>query len=579
MAGGSGQKRMVINTRERAVSTDENRGLGFTAAYLVDAMHHLFDGVVFGTNGSLNRGNAAQNQIGAAGPIGTPLAGTILGGLMVTCPTGGTELAVTPGAALLADVDGLTGSPEATAHDADDSFAKLVVDRDGILAGSGSLVLTANSSGDIRVDVVELRRKPEVIETANRDIYDETTGLFTSTLVTKVAGAESFEYRIRLGTSGAGLPANVQGWMPICVIGVPDGTTDFDACTLYDVRPLGRDRIGPFTDPDDDAPQAQSNLFTDVLSSATAFDDIRLYGTFKSNIAGYRIGGRLTSVVGGADVDYLELESSSDHYSSDLNKGTPSAPGWRPLWLMFPGGLPRWVRYSKANIAPYGGRIPWTHRGVPVISNTMAANGTGQQAASAIAMPPSSGLDSTTTTAVGVMMATIPVATGGVFAGLIVRNNQFKAVTGIYGVILWVYKVQPPTFEDSDRDLYKLEFGLNAGKIPINAKRVLFSVTRNWTVAAATEGSYLIEISLSPGDDSVSGTPDALALQGQEQVIVYSLAGGVKAVDHIAEVDLPAMRPNQPAYTEHHLWVDWSPSVGLTVVAASGAVTIAGWEI
>ena len=298
MSGGSGGKRLRINTLERSVSTDYNRGWAFNAAHLSDALHYLFSG----TGGNVDRGGGSEVLTSVLGPIGTPLEAVVFGGLMVTASVGANQLGVTPGAALLVDPDGLTGSSEATDQSADDAVAKLVVDNSGILAGSGTLVLTSNTSGSIRVDVVECRRKPGIIETSSRDIFDEDTGAFDPALVTKVDGAKSFEFRIRLGTPGSGFPGSVQGWLPLCVIGVPNGATTFDLCTLYDVRPLATDRVTQKVQSYGDAPR-WGQLDCDLKTVST---ERRHFGSVSTWVNGYLAGGKFSTVVSGVDVDFID---------------------------------------------------------------------------------------------------------------------------------------------------------------------------------------------------------------------------------------------------------------------------------
>lgn len=561
MGNSSGQKRMVINTRERAVSDDFNRSRDFAAAQLADALHALLDARL----GSLTLGNGNTQLTDAAGPIGTPLEAAILDGLMVVAPIGGTELTVTPGTALVVDIDGLAGSPVVTAHSDDDSVAKLVHDPVGVLAGTGVLTFTNNVSGSTRVDVVEVRRQPAVIlETDNRDIFDPNTGLFTATSVSKVVTAR-FEYRIRLGTPGAGLPANEQGWVPIAVIGAPNGALNLDACVIYDVRPLVRDRMGPLTVAVDTMPPYELDASMDVRTGA---GERRLTGIYRAAFGGYRAGGQFGWEYAGTRQGWIDVQDAQF-----LEPGFASvANGLLYLWLAFPGGLPRWVRYTPNAIAPFGGRVPFGMYGVPVISTTGPFFQDGQFPTAALAMPTGSGLTGTST-----QLATIAcplVADAGNNRGVILARE--RRVTMVADLTLpsngFAVINLAPTAVTATEDQYILLFGTH---IPKNAKRVLLRATARFSAAAGTEFSLIRQI--MPLDPLVATWDQASFGPMHDMHAVMPAIGTL--IDRFAEwVDLPALVPQTAAYaaaTGHRIRVAWSNAI--TKDVGQSLVTILGW--
>jgi hypothetical protein len=584
MAGGSGNKRMRINTLERSVSNDYNRGWSFLAAWFADTLYNMYTG----PGHEITTGGGIQKLTGVAGPIATPAEAAVLGGLMVIAPTGSTELAVQPGAAIFVDPDGLVGSSEATAQDADDAVAKLVVDNDGILAGSGSLALTANVSGSVRVDLVEIRRDPATIETTSRDIYNTTTGQFTSTLVTKVDGADSFEYRIRLGTPAAGIPALAQGWLPICVIGVPNGAVDFDVCTLYDVRPLVRERVNAYTVGEDLNPQdVKCDLVCDVISdgaydgSGAVWGENRMSGVYQNTLNGYRIGGVLSSVVGGVDVDYIDLRDAG-WQSSGFTFVDQEV---RFMWLLFPAGLPRWVRYSRANVAPFGGRVPQAHRGIFALSNVVPANTSGKIAAAGISIPANAGLDTATTTTNAVAVHAVPIETTTVAKvwPFIVVNRRLSIWWDNGGVPVGNFASSfVATATAADRDFYDITIGIAPQNAPPLAKELLVRASASLQAGAGTEGAGAAP-SLASGHSGTAGAAlgwwykEITGDGGQHQLRYFSTAGNTSANLVRGWVSIQPNVPDVLSPTFAKVIVNW----GLVSLTKTGGenLSIHGWMI
>jgi hypothetical protein len=223
MATGSG-RRLIYNTREQVLSTDMNRSEAFAEANQDEILRFLlasgtYPGFVFPTTGQNIAGFTEDHTV-----TETPTYGQVIGGLLCRPIDNTMNVVIDPGVALVVDPD-----PSASP---DDSPYKLIRDP------GATVTLTQNISGQTRIDVLECSRLDLVTESDSRNQYDTTTGLFTAVSFNKVAIGQ-FQYRIRAGTAGAGVPSPAQGWMPLMVIGVPTGTvTQLNACSFWDVRPL-----------------------------------------------------------------------------------------------------------------------------------------------------------------------------------------------------------------------------------------------------------------------------------------------------------------------------------------------------
>src|SRR5260221_13231145 len=144
----NGFRTMVINTRERGVSTDIDRSQQFAARDVAEVWRRL----LMAPFNSWEYGNFADTIADDAAAIGTPLGATVLNGLVVLPQAGSLSLFVSPGAVWLDDVDGAAGSSDPAAASPDDSRYKLVADP-GIPA-LGSLLMTASGGGGARVHVI-----------------------------------------------------------------------------------------------------------------------------------------------------------------------------------------------------------------------------------------------------------------------------------------------------------------------------------------------------------------------------------------------------------------------------------------
>lgn len=349
----SGAKKLVINTQERAVSTDVNRLQDFSAKTLAEVLRYMLNlhgqsGATYVSDDLDAGGVAVENST-----LTAPMVGEILNGLMVRPQNGTLNLLVDPGVLLAIDPD----------SDPDASNYKIVEDP-GVQT-AGLLQMTANASGSTRVDVIEVQVTSVITETANRDIFNTSTGLFSTTSVTKATqatctlgfpGASASNVRVRAGTPGSGIPAAAAGWLPLCVAVVPASATLCDTMVFYDVRPLVGDRQYGVTTNGSTRVQNRSGVF--------GFDGTNTTGWVEAAINGRRAGGRMREGEGTSDADSVNVSGGTS--SPPYDQVTSAPVKNRPLYfyLCFPRvGMPRWARYTNA--AP---RLPRSPRGIFALS-------------------------------------------------------------------------------------------------------------------------------------------------------------------------------------------------------------------
>ncbi|SRR5579859_130939 len=372
----SGMKEAVFNTRERLVSTDQNRAQKFKGADVAELMRAMVD-TGQGTDDLDAAGVQTLNTV-----QGTPLVGEVFSGLMVKPQLGATtlDLLVDPGVAYVLDPD---SAP-------DDSSYKYV--RDPGVTTLATLTMTANGAGSARIDVIEVQDASSVVETDNRDIFNPSTGLFTATSVTK-ARASSFTYRVRLGVAGAGFPGVVQGWMPLCVASVPAGATGNDQMTFWDVRPMVGDRAFAPHNIKLDLPRPFPGTRAAVNTRVSAGKAL-MNGLAEYIVGNRRVGGRIRRGTPdtAANVDSVDLQDAAN-----LSSGfSYVASGLYFVYLLLPFGLPRWARYTNA---ADGQRVPRSPRGIIAVSAVVPSHLYGSPG-SVVALPTSTGLGGSTATGV-----------------------------------------------------------------------------------------------------------------------------------------------------------------------------------
>lgn len=381
----SGGKQMVTNTQERAVSTDVNRLQAFSSYDRAELFRNMLN-VSMGTD-DYDAGDAYLPVT----TLGSPLAASIFNGYQVQPQVGaGTfDLLVTTGVMYALNPD---AAP-------DDSNYKLVV-RDPGIPSTGSLLMTGNSSGSTRIDVIECSLNPTISETDNRDIFNPLTGLFSATSVTKAVETH-LTYRVRQGTPGSGFPGVASGWLPLAVASVPAGATTNDSMIFWDVRPMAAHRhYAPFNLKREVA-RVDSNFTIDLATSPSWL----FRGSAEAGAVDLTVSPADASLgrIGGIFTSYDNHTSALDLNSSAYISGVLGT-GPVYLYLATPFGLPNWARYSNA---AFGSRRPFSPRGLPILSAT-APTSTSSSPSSALTIPTALGLGGTTGKAacVGVFHAT-----------------------------------------------------------------------------------------------------------------------------------------------------------------------------
>ncbi len=380
---GSGRKELQINTQERAISTDINRLQKFASADSAEFFRYMMN--VSG-NDDLDAGSVVTEYATA----GTPLRAEIVNGLLVRPQGGSLDLLVDPGVLMAI-------APDAAA---DDSNYKFVRDP-GILI-IGLLAMTANAAATIRIDVIEVQvaNAVDASENDNRDIYNPATGLFVATAVTKARKSNVTapgNIRVRTGVAGAGYPAAVSGWLPICVASVAAFGATNDDITFWDVRPLVSDREFGLANLTRDMPVISRMEFD--------WDASILTGVIEGVLNGRRVGGRMRRGSPGVTTESINFTQAANQEPGLVIPGGGDLRVYY-MYLATPFGLPRWARYTDGP----ANRVPRSPRGIPILSNTPATTGRGTPSV-ALTLPTATGLGVTTTTS-ALCCAVLPLVSG-----------------------------------------------------------------------------------------------------------------------------------------------------------------------
>lgn len=377
----SSMREIVINTQERAVSTDINRLQKFKGKDLGDALMQMY------------LTELAFTEPGYASiATSRPVLGEVLGGLLVKPQTNSLGLLIDPGVLVVVNAD---GAP-------DESQCKFL--NDVGVSGLGALVMSVNASGSTRIDVVECRINPVPdTVTDNRDIFNPTTGLFQAATVTKEIAAR-LDYRVRLGTPGAGYPGNITGWLPLMVASVPASASSNNDMTFWDVRPMLSDRErtafveGTFaTEP------TLSRL--DAKIQRVSSGSVKVNGAFKGVFQGRVFGGAVRRGTPGTSADFVDVMEVANQEGS----GTIAEPltGHVYLYACFPKGLPRWALYAPNPSA----RLPQSPIGM-LVASAVKPMSSGLPSAT-IALPDSTGLGGTIGLQEATCVAILPYENGG----------------------------------------------------------------------------------------------------------------------------------------------------------------------
>jgi hypothetical protein len=392
---------MFWNSRERALSSDNNRSRAFLAAD--DAEEARWRMSVRPGSDDLGIDLATGGWDQQFVTLTSPASGEVIGGLLVRPQLGSSGnplgIIIDPGVAHIIAPDG----------DADASVYKRV--RDPGIQTLGALNFAPGGGGGTRIDLVCATYVNAVAETSSRDVYDPATGLFTPTALTKALQGK-ISYTVVSGAVGGGvasaLAAVPAGAVPLMVAVVPNAAANNDGMTYYDVRPMVHQRSRwPFNLGTAAPAITYKEMAIDSNGAGNAFLTGRVEGDAVVDAASLasipcRVGGTFSfSVPAGPDLSTAEFQSG----------GAP-ASGLAFVYLALPNGLPNWRKYSPASA---GSRIPLGVRGVILISN-VGPNGPLNRSPSApLPLPTASGLGGSTQAAMCVAMALV---VGGVIQPL-----------------------------------------------------------------------------------------------------------------------------------------------------------------
>lgn len=372
---GSGNPRIITNTRERALSTDLNRTESFMTYDSHEFSRHLVNREIGGDFYNFPGMQAPYTALPPSSDFLIPH--DCLSGLMVR-PDNATGLLIDPGEAAFF----VPAFANATADD-----SKYVYVSSPGITSIGDLPFTTNAGPGIRWDIVECQPTEVLTESQSRDIYNPANGQFTSSLVEKVRRG-SLTFRIRSGTAGGGIPNPDSAWMPLAAVHVRTDATGFNNCDVYDIRPLVNERCAwspahPKSLPTSSGasigyrlvlPEAEFNL-RNVLINGRALE-----GYFRGHFGGYWSGGAIRrnmpaaslAAFGGTNqtdpnVPYFNPEATENKSASYSIAGDDRFT----IGAFFPRGYPRWVRYSELALSPSAsnhlrktGRLPQGPRGL-----------------------------------------------------------------------------------------------------------------------------------------------------------------------------------------------------------------------
>lgn len=524
----SGNKELVVNTRERAVSVDINRLQKFRNADSAEFNRYLMD--VLAATDDLDAG-AITTEFST---LETPLRAEVINGLLVRPAVGTLNLTIDPGMVWML-------SPDSAA---DDSNYKFI--RDPGL-GSGTLSFTAGGAS-ARIDILECQPQSTTVETDTRDIFNLSTNTFAPTSVPK-AQASTLSYRIRTGTPGSGFPGLASGWFPLLVVLVPALATSNDSMTFWDVRRMINDRAFGLAHLQQSQPVVRkANAYMNAAAG------IRLTGFLENEYNGHRIGGNMLRGSPGTDSAYVDLNDAANQeqgYSAPTN-------GYAWLYLLFPMGLPRWARYTDALS---GSRIPRSPRGIPVLSRTGPQHATGKPNA-AITIPTAWGFGSQTTT-----------------EGLCVAGVEYVASVLKDSVIAdgfqWFGPLTPPvSVNGTSATISGATFTFTENThFPANAKSVLVQIDLVVSMAAASNLVCYPSVSVTGPSGSSS------AVRAGETKVIAATSSNLYTIQVTVEVPVPSRWPSTtPGTLVVVLATNITNYAGSNTLSGTPTATINGWR-
>jgi len=533
----SSNRSMVLNTRERLVSTDHNRLQQFLGTDLAEIARFA----LMTTTGEETNSNGIGTP---SSTTGTPLRAIIVNGFLVTPEVAGTNLTISAGVAWAVFPDVVPST--------DDSAAKLVID-DGLLAGT--LAFSANAGPGVRVDIVEMQPVLVTTETESRDIYNPATGLFAPVSVPKVKQLQA-AFRLRVGVQGAGYPGNALGWVPLCVVVTPAGAADWDACDFFDVRPLASDLSRPGF--------RSNNFLSDLdqqLMSAGKIDastDARVRGRATGVYNGFRAGGN-DAHRGGFNLSTGALADAEPTFIADI---TVAIKVWY-LYAAFPEGLPRWCRYSPASS---GSRRPGGFRGIPTASVIPPSNAAGF--VTAITPPAYTGLIATT---------------GGVcvFAGGADSTATPKVIAASSDGA-WIHTQGGTIFAPTATTATTTEYDFTdiLGIYPVNAKAVRIFLALNFAATGASAGLEFLSLNVRVASDVTApgwSAVDAVRIDSRN-VPIYNAAANTFSASWVFECPLWSRYPDTLAANVRKIQILHASITGIAAPTSTG-FAILGWKI
>ncbi|MGA9042863.1 MAG: hypothetical protein WB421_20205 [Terriglobales bacterium] len=542
----SGGKQMIYNTLERAISTDQNRAQLFVAADRAEYLRALMN---------VSQGADDLDAGGVEAPVttlGNPMVGEVVSGLRVVPNIGTLDLTVTAGVVFIVDPDG----------DPDSSVYKLVRDV-GLSVIPSSLVMTGNSSGSTRIDVIECQFILNTPETDNRDIWNPATNTFAAATVSK-ATQGGLIYRVRQGTAGGGFPGTASAWLPLAVASVPTGTTTNDTVTFWDVRPLIDDRIIAPQNVGADQPRwgkLEYEVNTQLSAGkALMIGNVDVSGSdaLTPSPGHRRLGGRLRASGISADLpggfDGLDL-NDSNNWAGSISNGVAAV-----FLLENPFGLPRWARYT--NVAS-GARQPRSPRGFLVVTQAAGPTAGWGTPSAAVGLPTSTGLGTAT-------------VTKGAFLGYVLFAGGVSGPTYASGRTQWststssspspIFAALAGTITTVTSTSAYATFSLTGSAYPLCAKGIHAVVKLTVSTAAqdVEVSSYLFD------------STNAILLATAEDTVVATHGDGT--ITRTLHVPLPTSYPVSHTGNPRNLRVNViGQSANITISAAS--LQVYGWDL
>lgn len=537
---GSGGHNLIFNFRERLISNDLNRLQRMLSADQARALRWIYDARVDEeeSGGVANVGSTVDN----------PLRAIILSGLRVRPEIGTANLFVEPGMVVMVDPD-----PAGPNFSPDDIPTKFV--EDAGVQTAGQLTLTPGAVAT-RVDVIECKRTSFTPAQENRDIFDPTTGTFTSTLVYKDK-YDVLIYRIRTGVPGGGFASvgTASGWLPLAVARVPVGAATWDAVDVWDVRPL-------LSDLDEGAPPLKNRPLIKRGMQELFVDDAGAnvtriaYGKTELTFGGRMVGGSFGLESG--------VANGIDLLGSDVVEAGFVAAASLPwyCYLAFPFGLPRWCKLTPASS---GARKPGPLRGIPIY--TQKGPNVKGTPTSALNLPSVLGLSGSTSNAVAAFAGWYTAGT--LPSNLVVRDGMQQGghfAGGVGITVVGVASIPSP-------GLYRIAYTFTDNTThPGNATKLLVRFATTLNRAGGTSSIVTKTMKLLRFDNT---TLIRLHFNQTEQVINFTLNNWNDTFD--VWFDLLPTFPSPQGLVGRVIHIEYTSSANLTTHGGSAAVI--GWKM